>query len=219
MKRTILALLLALPCTLSGQQTGAETTYEKARKNFIRHVAASLGVEENSLEANPINEEEEFYKSLKTGDLNAFTAEDRARKKTVTRGFSGMTTEGQATIAFNGYIAGIGQPGGIADLLKAASALDPEKRMKADDLSKRILWCLDPAKNGTSEKIFDAKHVADLGWEPPEGVGPARYLPQKTGIVILFYSISQGNTGTLNYHKYSITVLPDFKTLINREDL
>lgn len=219
MKRTILALLLAFPCCLTAQQEGAETTHEKARKNFIRQVAIAMDLKENSIEAHPIREDEEYYLSLKTGDLRAFRAEDRKSGKTIVRGFAGFTTEGTPMMAFTGLAGVIGRPGGLSDLMKAANVLNPKKRMKADDLAKRLLWCLDPAKQGTSETIFDARQVEKLGWEPPEGVTTARYLPQKSGAMILFFSTSQGNTGTLNYHKYGITVMPDHQTIIHREAL
>lgn len=219
MKRTILALLLAFPCCLTAQQEGAVTSHENARKNFIRQVAVAMDLKENSIEAHPYREDEEYYLALKTGDLRAFRAEDPKSGKNIVRGFAGFTAEGVPLIAFTGHEGVIGLPGGLSDLMKAAEVLDPKKRMKGDDLAKRLLWCLDPEKEGTSETIFDARQVEKLGWEPPAGVTTARYLPQKSGTMILFFSTSQGNTGTLNYHKYSITVMPDHQTIIHREDL
>ena len=221
MKTFLLLAYFAFPTCVFAQGGGAETFHEKARKNFLRLVAESTGTKENALEAFPSDENSDTTKALRTGDLYPFYCESRKSKKNVAHGFAGLTEDGQPLIAFTRYQTGgvTDRPGGLSELMRACEVLDRKKRLAPAETAKRLLWCLDPAEAGTSETMFDAKFVEQLGWTPPKEMGAPRYLPQKSGVMILFYTTSQGLTGTLNYHKYSVTVMEDYTTTHLREDL
>jgi hypothetical protein len=210
------ALLIVNP--VFAQSAGGKREYDVAMEIFRRNVAASFKMKEADLQISPVMEDyqaEAPYEGLKTGAMWPFWALKKDGVTSVARGFA--SADGQ--VAFLRYKAGINQPGELADLLSACRVLDRRKRMEADEVAARLLWCLDTAKTGISEHLFDAKEVKALGWTPPKTVRKAEYRAQKTGVMLIYFTMTQGNTGTVDFHKVSVTVLPNFETIVHREDV
>ncbi|MCB1208096.1 MAG: hypothetical protein KDK97_02155 [Verrucomicrobiales bacterium] len=214
----ISAIAMSVGSLSLGQEGGAKTRYDIALEAFQQAVMRSLKVKASEVIVSPVMERyqaEAPYANLRTGELWPFWALKNDGVTTLVRGFA--SADGQ--IAFQGYEAGIGQTGGLSDLLKASAILDRRKRLKPEAMAARLLWCLAPAKVGTDEQLFDAKLVKQLGWTPPKGVRKAEYHPQKTGVMLIYFTMSQGNTGTLDFHKVSVTVLPNDEMIVQREEV
>ncbi len=209
--------IFMIPPLLS-QEAGTKRTYDVAVEVFRSAVARSFKLKEADLFVNPVLEVDQAappYKGLKTGEMWPFYITKKGDITTVVRGFGSATGQ----VAFLGYERSIGQGGGLTVLLESCAVLERRKRMDAESVAKRLAWCLEPSKVGTDEHLFDAKVVKEMGWTPPKGVRKAEYRPQKTGVMLVYFTTSQGNTGTLDFHKISVTVLPNYELVVQREDV
>lgn len=204
---------LLLPPTGLAQEAGAKRTIDIASEIFLRAAAAHLKIPEKKLEIHAASGNDEEV-DLQTGELHAWSVWKKSGPLLLT-GFSSAGSD--AVIAFDGYEAGIGQPGGIADLLKACHIHDPKKRLPAMQIARRVAFCLnDPA---VAEILFDPALYESSGFTPPETVVPPALRPQKSGQLLTYITMTPDNTGTWRLRKISVTILPDFNTLIQREDL
>lgn len=204
---------LLFPQTAQTQEAGAKRTIDIASEIFLRAASAHLKIPEKKLEihsasSNPAEAD------LQTGELHAWNVW-KINGPRVLNGFSSAGPEGG--IAFDGYEGGIGHPGGIADLLKAYHLHDPKKPLSAREIARRVAYCLNDLT--VAEIIFDPTVYETSGFTPPETVVPPALRPQKTGQLLTYFTMTPDNTGTWRLRKVSVTILPDFRTLIQREDL
>lgn len=211
-KRHFLAVLCAAPVALRGQSGGGKRSIDAARDIFTTALTGSLGWKPKKFHVNPMPgvEPDELHRSLVTGDLFPWTAYTKDDKQRV-RGFAGIGENGG--IAFPGYKGGIGHPGGIADLLKACHVLDKKKRLPIGQIVARVSFCLNDWKSG--EFVYAPEH-AKL-WEAPKAVGKPTLSALKNGVQLTWFLMIPGNTGSYTYAKVSLTVLPDYQTIIQRE--
>ena len=207
--KTLLALLISLSHILSAcsQTPVKENTAETSRKAFLRAAAAHLKISEKKLDIFPASSNP-AEADLQIGDLHAWHVWKKKGGR-VLAGFSSGGADG--AIAFDGYQEG------ITALLKACQIHDSKKRPSAEQIARRVAFCLgNPTK---AEILFDKVVYDASGFTPPDGVVPPVLIPQKSGQLLTYITMTPGNTGTWDLSKVSVTILPDYKTIITREPL
>lgn len=211
-RRTFLAsaTLVATGFSLPDANAGSPDAV-KARSTFHRLAAQILGMEKDKLTILPLEGTEELdsQSKLRTGALFAWTAEDEKRR-VLLNGF----TAADGAAAMEGLTENSGRPGGISALLEACAVLSA-KPMALQDLTARVAFCLNnPA---TGEFLYDLELAKASGFDLPADLGPPVLLPQKTGKLLRYFTMTQGLTGTFDYSRVELTVLPGFRHIIHRE--
>ncbi len=204
----IAGLLLMQP--LHAQQAGAKTTQAIHREIFARQVAACFGMKLDRIEIHDT--------PLVTEGLSAFSATDKQSGKTIVKGFAGRD-QGAAFIGWSADKVGlIGGRAELEPLLKACHALEPRKRFNASGMAARLLWCLGESRHGVTGQLYDAKLVKATGWAALKDAEP-RWLHPKAGAALLFHTMTQGRTGSWDYHRVTVSILPDYQIQVNREEV
>lgn len=214
----LIAAFILVP-RLHAQQGGAKTMHEINRETFARQAAACFGIKPARVEADPPVETDEPYAALRAGGLRAFRATEKTSGKTLVKGFAGLE-EGAAFIGWDAGKIGLigGERAELEPLLKACHVLEPRKRANAPAMAARLLWCLGESKHGVTGQLYDAKLAEATGWAAMKDAEP-RWLRPKTGATLRFCAMTQGRTGSWDYHQITVHIAPDYQIRVSREEV
>lgn len=220
-RRDLLGVMLGLGAAsvrpaVAAQPAGGKRSADVARDRFAAALVRDRGLKPGRFSVDPPSgaEEQGHYARLKTGQLYAWSALD-SDLRVLVNGFAGPGPS--FDIAFEGYKAGIGEPGGIAALMKAMHVLDRRRALALDAMVLRVAFCLNRPAMG--EFLFDAVVMRGSGFEPPDAVRPPALRAKGKGRVLTYFTMVQGNTGTFDVWQVDVSVAPDFRTRVQRTNL
>lgn len=193
---------------------GGQRMADVARANFARAVAASLGFDPMRFVVVPLSGAEELdsQAALKIADLRAWSALDASRRVLV-NGFAGPGPG--VRVAFEGFAGGPGVNGGLSALMEAMQVLDPARRLPIDAIVERVAFCLN--RTDRAEMLFDAQVLRGSGFEPPAGVRSPSLRTTRQGVLLTYFAMVQGLTGTFDLWKVGVSVAPGYRVQIERE--
>lgn len=218
-RRDLLGLLLGLGVGIApaaAQPAGAKRSADVVRERFAAALVRDRGLTPGRFTVDPPSGAEDtgYHSRLKTGALLAWSALDTDLRVLV-NGFAGQGPD--LDIAFEGYKAGIGEPGGLAALMKAMHVRDPGRAMGLDEMVKRLAFCLNRPALG--EFLFDEEVMRGSGFATPEAVRPPALRAEGAGRVLTYFTMVQGHTGTFEVWQIEVSVAPDFRTEVHRTNL
>ena len=189
---------------------------DAARDNFSVAAAQALGRSRRDIRVDPPQgvATSALHDGLKTGELFAWTALDRSGR-IVLRGFAGAGQD--PPVAMEGYQSPSGGPGGIAALLKAANVLGTKPSITPAGLAARVAFCLN--RQSLGEFLYEPRIARASGFAPPEQVQAPTLIRTGAGRELIYFTMVQGRTGTFDYWRISVRVLPGYRTQIRRERL
>ncbi len=203
-----------MPWALHAQSAGGKRSIDVAREIFARAVARSFQHELTSFRVLPVSDPSDVYSSLRFGDLYAWSAEAIGGKVFV-NGFASAGAD--AAVAFEGCVDGLGNLLGLKALMKAMRVNQPPQRMPLTQIMPRVAFCLNRADLG--EILFGARVMESSGFAAPEAVVEPSLRPQKSGQMLIYFTMIPGLTGTWEIWKITVSILADDSALIDRRPL
>ncbi len=218
-RRDLLGLALSLGAGIApaaAQSAGAMRSADVARDRFAEALIRDRGLTRGRFTVDPPTGAEEggYHARLKTGRLWAWSAL-APDLRVLVNGFAGSGAP--SNIAFEGYEAGIGEPGGLAALMVAMHVFDPRRALPIDEMLPRLGFCLNRLDMG--EFLFEEEVMRGSGFATPKAVRPPFIRDQGAGKLLTYFTMVQGLTGTFDVWQIEVSVAPDFRTSVHRTNL
>lgn len=219
-RRDLLGVMLGLGAASAGSAAahpaGGKRSADVARDRFAAALVRDRGLKPGRFSVDPPSgaEERGYHSRLKTGRLYAWSALAPDLRVLV----NGLAGPGPGfDIAFEGYEAGIGRPGGLAALMEAMHVFDPRRALALDEMVLRLAFCLNRPAMG--EFLFDEVVMRGSGFATPDAVRPPALRAEGRAKMLTYFTMVQGNTGTFDVWQVDVSVAPDFRTQVQRTNL